>query len=140
MVLPFIALSVLLAAALPAAEYSVGPDDDMSATLARLNPGDTLVLDPEEYTQTLRLNNLKGTAAAPIVIDGHPVLVASPYARPIPGVPLERNLNGISFAVANACGVLARLLADQPEVRSATDAVELVARSGGQTRGGEPTE
>ncbi len=79
-------------------------------------------------------------SVSPTVIDGHPVLVASPYARPIPGVPLERNLNGISFAVANACGVLARLLADEPEVRSATDAVELVARSGGQTRGGEPTE
>lgn len=33
---------------------------------------------------------------------------ASPYPRPIPGVPLERNLNGISFAVANMTGFLAR--------------------------------
>lgn len=33
---------------------------------------------------------------------------ASPYARPIPGVPPERNLNGISFAVANVCGIIAR--------------------------------
>lgn len=33
---------------------------------------------------------------------------ASPYARPIPGVPLERNLNGISFAVANMTGIIAR--------------------------------
>jgi len=32
---------------------------------------------------------------------------ASPYARPIPGVPLERNLNGISFAVANMTGIIA---------------------------------
>jgi hypothetical protein len=35
---------------------------------------------------------------------------ASVYPRPIPGVPRERNLSGISFAVANASGFLARLL------------------------------
>jgi hypothetical protein len=28
--------------------------------------------------------------------------------RPIPGVPVERNLSGLSFAVANATGFLAR--------------------------------
>jgi hypothetical protein len=33
---------------------------------------------------------------------------ASGYPRPIPGVPPERNLNGISFAVANMTGFLAR--------------------------------
>lgn len=36
------------------------------------------------------------------------VVAASPYPRPIPGVPVEANLNGISFAVANVTGVLAR--------------------------------
>ena len=35
---------------------------------------------------------------------------ASGYPRPIAGVPVERNLSGISFAVANATGFLARLL------------------------------
>lgn len=35
------------------------------------------------------------------------VFLASPYPRAIPGVPLERNLNGISFAVANMCGFVA---------------------------------
>jgi hypothetical protein len=35
---------------------------------------------------------------------------ASGYPRPIPGVPPERNLFGISFAVANTTGFLARLL------------------------------
>lgn len=60
-------------------------------------------------------------------IDGYGVLVASPYARPIPGVPLERNLNGISFAVANATGALARLLEGEPEVRTAAEAASLVA-------------
>lgn len=33
---------------------------------------------------------------------------ASIYPRPIPGVPRERNLSGISFAVANVSGFLAR--------------------------------
>lgn len=37
---------------------------------------------------------------------------ASGYPRPIPGVPPERNLKGISFAVANATGAIARALAD----------------------------
>jgi Subtilase family len=32
----------------------------------------------------------------------------SGYPRPIPGVPLERNLSGISFAVANMTGFAAR--------------------------------
>lgn len=35
-------------------------------------------------------------------------LRASGYPRPIPGVPTERNLKGISFAVANATGIIAR--------------------------------
>ena len=43
--------------------------------------------------------------------DGGVILVrASGYPRPIPGVPPERNLRGISFAVANASGVIARHL------------------------------
>lgn len=35
---------------------------------------------------------------------------ASPYPRPIPGVPVNRNLHGASFAVANMTGLLARTL------------------------------
>jgi len=33
---------------------------------------------------------------------------ASPYPRPMPGVPPERNLHGVSFAVANMTGLVAR--------------------------------
>jgi len=33
---------------------------------------------------------------------------ASGYPRPMPGVPPERNLNGVSFAVANMAGFVAR--------------------------------
>ena len=37
---------------------------------------------------------------------------ASPYPRPIPGVPVARNLQGASFAVANMTGLMARVLQD----------------------------
>jgi hypothetical protein len=36
------------------------------------------------------------------------VFYSSGYARPIPGVPPDHNLNGISFAVANMTGFVAR--------------------------------
>jgi hypothetical protein len=41
---------------------------------------------------------------------GQSIYAASGYPRPIPGVPVERNLSGISFAVANVTGFLARTL------------------------------
>ena len=41
-------------------------------------------------------------------VDGATVFRASGYPRPIPGVPPDRNLNGLSFAVANMCGFVAR--------------------------------
>jgi subtilisin family serine protease len=40
-------------------------------------------------------------------VDGS-VFYASGYPRPVPGVPLARNLHGISFAVANMTGFVAR--------------------------------
>ncbi len=55
------------------------------------------------------------------------VLRASPYPRPIPGVPPERNLHGISFAVANVTGVLAHLLSGRPSVMTAAEAIALAA-------------
>ena len=61
---------------------------------------------------------------------GRRVVMASPFARPIPGVPVERNLNGVSFAVANTSGILAAVLAHSPETRTADAAVDLLERSG----------
>lgn len=43
-----------------------------------------------------------------------PAVRASGYPRPIPGVTPERNLKGVSFAVANATGLLALML-ERPE-------------------------
>ncbi len=40
------------------------------------------------------------------------VFYASPFPRPIPGVPPEHNRHGVSFAVANMTGLVARLVAD----------------------------
>jgi hypothetical protein len=42
--------------------------------------------------------------------DGRTLYHASGYPRPVPGVPPERNLKGVSFAVANVTGLLAKLL------------------------------
>lgn len=53
-------------------------------------------------------------------------VAASGYPRPIPGVPPQRNLNGISFAVANVTGVLARALARAPEIRTSAEALRLL--------------
>jgi subtilisin family serine protease len=40
---------------------------------------------------------------------------AAPFPRPIPGVAKERNLSGVSFAVANVSGFLARFLEGRPK-------------------------
>ena len=55
------------------------------------------------------------------------VVSASGYPRPIPGGPNSRNLNGISFAVANTTGVLAALLIDRPDLRTAQAALDLLS-------------
>ena len=40
--------------------------------------------------------------------DGNPIFHASGYPRSLPGLPSTRNLHGISFAVANMTGLVAR--------------------------------
>jgi len=52
------------------------------------------------------------------------MMVTSPFPRDIPGVPRERNVNGVSFAVANASGFVARALEASP----GASAVEVLAR------------
>ncbi len=47
-------------------------------------------------------------------------VMASGYPRPIPGVPPERNFRGLSFAVANATGLLALALDAHPETPAST--------------------
>jgi hypothetical protein len=47
-------------------------------------------------------------------VNGRNLFYCSGYARPIPGIPPENNLRGISFAVANMTGFVARALEDTP--------------------------
>jgi subtilisin family serine protease len=44
------------------------------------------------------------------IVEGVTVFYASGFAREIPGVPPERNLHGISLAVANMTGLVARAI------------------------------
>ena len=46
---------------------------------------------------------------------GEDCFFASGYPRPLPGRPLTRNLHGISFAVANLTGIIARALEASPD-------------------------
>lgn len=52
----------------------------------------------------------------------HLAVDASPFPRPIPGVPPERNLHGTSFAVANVTGMLAKHWPEWPQWLHATSA------------------
>jgi subtilisin family serine protease len=49
-----------------------------------------------------------------VVEHGRSIIAASGYPREIPGVPRERNLKGVSFAVANASAFVARALEAAP--------------------------
>jgi subtilisin family serine protease len=65
-----------------------------------------------------------------IVPEGSRILLAaSGYARPIPGVDPERNLKGISFAVANVTGFVARALEACPNASSEQVVEVLTARA-----------
>ena len=66
---------------------------------------------------------------------GAAVCRAAGYPRPLPGVPPERNLKGISFAVANVTGALARELAAGSGPTCA-QAVDLLRRAGPDAMGG----
>jgi subtilisin family serine protease len=61
-----------------------------------------------------------------VVIDeGEVAFVASGFPRPIPGVPPERNLKGLSFAVANVTGLVAALFARE----TMTDPADVLTRA-----------
>lgn len=67
---------------------------------------------------------------AAISDDGPVRLRACGFPRPIPGVPAERNLKGLSFAVANATGLLAELLEHERGQGSAIDRLTRAIRGG----------
>jgi hypothetical protein len=70
-----------------------------------------VIADPECPRDTVR----------PVMVGGRLLVAASPQPRPIEGVPAERNLSGVSFAVANTSGLLGRALCDGADLRSVED-------------------
>jgi subtilisin family serine protease len=61
---------------------------------------------------TLDMTLSRDQCRAALSPDGVVTIAASGYPRPIPGVPPERNLWGLSFAVANVTGLAARAWPD----------------------------
>ena len=59
-------------------------------------------------------------------VDGGIAFYASGYPRALPGLPRERNLHGISFAVANMTGFIARACESFPRVDNGGCPVDLV--------------
>lgn len=70
-------VALCFASAAGAAEYRATPDTYL-ALLAKLGPGDKLLLAPGHYLNGLPVHRMVGTSAKPIVIEGPP---ARPYAR-----------------------------------------------------------
>ena len=60
-----------------------------------------------------------------VTVADRPIVSASGYPRDIPGVPRERNLKGLSFAVANVTGFVARALQACPSA-TGPDVIEML--------------
>ena len=73
-------------------------------------------------------DSIKGTADLSFIALGIGAAVGMLLGMvplPIPGVPAEKNVKGLSFAVANVTGIVAKILADDPTA----DAVGAVTRA-----------
>ena len=69
---------------------------------------------PGVWKVTLDWSLSRDECRAATAPDGEVTFRASGFPRPIPGVPPERNLKGVSFAVANVTGLVAALFASEP--------------------------
>lgn len=111
--------------------------DDLQRAVSRAAELGTLIVSPRRHEETVWYPGaldgvvaVESDAACPrervhpvIAPDGGGYVRASPFPRPIPGVPTERNLHGISFAVANVTGCLATALARSGPVTDARAAI-----------------
>jgi subtilisin family serine protease len=99
------------------------PDHEpvLRAAVDRVGPGIVLIAAHEDagvrwlpgslagvVPVALDWNCPRGEYRTSTLPDGRTLYHASGFPRPIPGVPPERNLKGISFAVANVTGLLAK--------------------------------
>jgi len=93
-----------------------------------------VVLDWEHPRESVSVIKVKESLSESSKESSTRVTSASGYPRPIPGIPTRRNINGISFAVANTTGVLAALLIDRPDVRTAEAALDVLSEGSTSTR------
>lgn len=120
---------------------------DHAMDIVNLSLGTTNVAHRDSFSQTIGSDLLVVSAAGalpgdlPEVIGVAPdcdcprgsyrfqngLFYASPYPRPIPGVAIDRNLQGVSFAVANMTGLAARILS---ETRPTEFRQALISRAG----------
>jgi len=111
--------------------------DDLQRAVSRAAERGTLIVSARRHEETVwypgALDGVVAVESNPtcprdrvqpvIAPDGGGFVRASPLPRPIPGVPPERNLHGISFAVANVTGCLAAALASSERVDDARGAI-----------------
>ena len=100
----------------------------LSGAVARAAPANMLVVAARRRTRAVVAARAACAGVLPVevdwtlprdryrsaAVDGATVFYASGFAREIPGVPPERNLHGISLAVANMTGLVARAIEGQP--------------------------
>jgi subtilisin family serine protease len=91
-------------------------DRELAATAAALVAAWSVSLDWSVPRESCWLDRLDSSGGA---------FRASGFPRPIPGVPAEKNVKGLSFAVANVTGIVAKILADD----RTGDAVGAVTRA-----------
>jgi hypothetical protein len=104
-------------------------EERLRASVAHAADRGAIVVSAREAGVVWLPGSLPGVAsvAADAVLDRYEAeldaagFYAAPYPRPIPGVPRERNLSGVSFAVANVAGFLARLLEGRADLRGTGD-------------------
>lgn len=107
------ALRDAVARALAAGSLVVSARDDGSGNAVRWLPGSLPGVIAVQVDWEIARDRYRAET-----VDGGVVFLASGFAREIPGVPPERNLNGVSFAVANMTGFAARALESRAPDRS----------------------
>jgi subtilisin family serine protease len=108
---PALAAAVAHAARFGVIIVAADSDETSEGERVRWLPGSlpgviSVIADWECPRETFRVVEDEGS--------GRTIFRASPYPRPVPGVPPARNLKGISFAVANMTGFVARVLESAP--------------------------
>jgi hypothetical protein len=107
-----VALAVTYGVIIVAAESDVTPEGERVRWLPGSLPGVIPVISDWDCPRDVF--RIDGSGQDGRQDGGRTIFRASPYPRPVPGVPPARNLKGVSFAVANMTGFVARVLESAP--------------------------